>query len=247
MFPWLRLFGVGLSLIGKSKVDVLATTRVRLRVWPNDLDYNLHVNNGRYLALAQISGVYWFVRTGSLGIARQHKAFLVIGDALAKFRHDLKVFQTFEIHTRVIGWDSKWVFFEHRFVRKDRVIGVVAGRAVLKAQSGTIDLQVVSAELGHSAPSPKLPEWVRCFDQGAELLSELVRDEERSKGIPSDLRRCPERSFNATQTSMFRRGTLILRNSQLARPGRTLNRATWALGQKQRTCAVQLGMCALGQ
>src|SRR5262245_7881118 len=51
MFPWLRLFGVGLSLIGKSKVDVLATTPVRLRVWPNDLDYNLHVNNGRYLAL----------------------------------------------------------------------------------------------------------------------------------------------------------------------------------------------------
>src|SRR5262249_15503846 len=72
-------------------------------------------------------------------------------DAFAKFRHDLKVFQTFEIHTRVIGWDSKWVFFEHRFVRKDRVIGVVAGRAVLKAQSGPIDLQIVSAELGHSA------------------------------------------------------------------------------------------------
>jgi acyl-CoA thioesterase FadM len=182
MFPWLRLFGVGLSLIGKSKVDLLATTRVRLRVWPNDLDYNLHVNNGRYLALAQISGAHWFVRTGSLGIARQHKAFPVIGDAFAKFRHDLKVFQTFEIHTRVIGWDSKWVFFEHRFVRKDRVIGVVAGHAVLKAQSGPIDLQIVSAELGHSAPSPELPEWAKRFDQGAELLSERIRDEERSKG-----------------------------------------------------------------
>jgi hypothetical protein len=65
MFPWLRLFGVGLSLIGKSKVDLLATTRVRLRVWPNDLDYNLHVNNGRYLALAQISGAHWIVRTGA--------------------------------------------------------------------------------------------------------------------------------------------------------------------------------------
>ena len=187
MFPWLRLLGVGLSLIGKSKVDLLATTRVRLRVWLNDLDYNLHVNNGRYLALAQISGAHWFVRTGSLGIARQHKAFPVIGDAFAKFRHDLKVFQTFEIHTRVIGWDSKWVFFEHRFVRKDRVIGVVAGRAVLKAQSGPIDLQIVSAELGHSAPSPELPEWAKRFDQGAELLSERVRDEERSKGYRPDM------------------------------------------------------------
>ena len=183
MFPWLRLFGVGLSLIGKSKVDLLATTRVRLRVWPNDLDYNLHVNNGRYLAFGDIGGAHWIVRTGFLGIARQHKAFPVIGDALAKFRHDLKVFQTFEIHTRLIGWDSKWGFFEHRFVRKDRVIGVVAGRAVLKAPDGPVDPQVILAGLAHSAPSPESPEWAKRFDQGTELLSELIRDEERSKGI----------------------------------------------------------------
>jgi acyl-CoA thioesterase FadM len=75
MFPWLRLLRVGIGLIGNSKVDLLATTRIRLRVWPNDLDFNLHVNNGRYLALADIGRVHWFVRTGVLGIARQHKAF----------------------------------------------------------------------------------------------------------------------------------------------------------------------------
>jgi Thioesterase-like superfamily len=90
----------------------------------------------------------------------------VIGDALAKFRHDLKVFQTFEIHTRLIGWDSKWGFFEHRFVRKDRVIGVVAGGAVLKAPDGLVDPQVILADMAHSAPSPELPEWAKRFDQG---------------------------------------------------------------------------------
>jgi len=181
VFPWFRLARVGFGLTAESKVDLLATTRVRLRVWPNDLDYNLHVNNGRYLALAQISGAHWFVRTGSLGIARQHKAFPVIGDAFAKFRHDLKVFQTFEIHTRVIGWDSKWVFFEHRFVRKDRVIGVVAIRGVFRGPDGPVDPQVLLAGLAHTAPSPALPDWANHFHQGGELLSELLRDEERSK------------------------------------------------------------------
>ena len=92
MFPWLRLIRVGLGLIGESKVDLLATTRVCLRVWPNDLDLNVHVNNGRYLALADIGRMHWFVRTGVLGVARQQKAFPVVGDAIAKFRHDLKVF-----------------------------------------------------------------------------------------------------------------------------------------------------------
>ena len=54
MFPWLRLIRVGFSLVGAARVDLLATTRISLRVWPNDLDVNFHVNNGRYLALADI-------------------------------------------------------------------------------------------------------------------------------------------------------------------------------------------------
>lgn len=183
MFPWLRLIRVGASLIGKSKVDLLATTRVYLRVWPNDLDFNIHVNNGRYLALADIGRMHWFVRTGILGVARRQKAFPVIGDAIAKFRHDLKVFQTFEIHTRLIGWDRKWGFIEHRFVRRNRVIGVVAIRGVFKGPGGPVDPQVLLAGLAHAAPSPELPEWANRFHQGGELLTELLRDEERSKGL----------------------------------------------------------------
>jgi hypothetical protein len=86
---------------------------------------------------------------------------------------------------------------------------VVAGRAVLKAQSGTIDLQVVSAELGHSAPSPELPEWVRFFDQSATLLSKLVRDEERSKGILSVIQspRYPQKRKFGSAKQMSRHST----------------------------------------
>ena len=71
---------------------------------------------------------------------------------------------------------------EHRFVRKSRVIGVVVVRGVFKAQSGPVDPQVLLAGLAHSVLSPELPEWARRFDQSAELLGELLRNEERSKG-----------------------------------------------------------------
>ena len=136
MFPWLRLIRVGLTLVGTPRVELLATTRVTLRVWPNDLDLNLHVNNGRYLALADISRMHWFASTGVLAIARQNKVFPIVGDVIAKFRRDLKVFETFEIHTRLMGWDHKWGFLEHRFVRNQRVIGVVAIRGVFNGATG---------------------------------------------------------------------------------------------------------------
>jgi acyl-CoA thioesterase FadM len=183
VFPWLRLTRVGLSSIAEPRVDLLATTRVHLRAWPNDLDINLHVNNGRYLALADIGRIHWFVRTGVLAVARREKAFPVIGDAIAKFRQDLKIFQTFEIHTRLIGWDRKWGFLEHRFVRRDRVIGVVAIRGVFKGPGGPVDPGLLLAAIAHATPSPELPEWARCFHQGGELLSEVLRAEERTQGL----------------------------------------------------------------
>jgi acyl-CoA thioesterase FadM len=183
VFPWLRLIRVAFGLIGAPRVDLLSTTRVSLRVWPNDLDINLHVNNGRYLALADIGRLHWFVRTGALGVARQQQAFPVVGDAIAKFRRDLKVFQRFEIHTRLLGWDEKWGFIEHRFVRNRRVIGVVAIRGVFKGPGGPLDPGILLTGLAHAAPSPKLPEWTHSFQQSSELLSEALREEERSQGL----------------------------------------------------------------
>jgi acyl-CoA thioesterase FadM len=179
VFPWLRLIRVALGAMAASRVDLLATTRVSLRVWPNDLDLNLHVNNGRYLALADIGRIHWFLLTGSLAVARQQKAFPVVGDAIAKFRRDLKAFQTFEIETRLIGWDRRWGYIEHRFVRNRRVIGVVLIRGVFKGPNGPVDPGVLLAELSHAAASPELPEWVHRFKESSELLSERIREEER--------------------------------------------------------------------
>jgi len=179
VFPWLRTIRVGFSLIGQSQVDLLATTRIRLRVWPNDLDLNMHVNNGRYLTLADIGRMHWFARAGLMGVARQQKAFPVVGDAIAKFRRELKAFEAFEIHTRMIGWDHKWGFIEHRFIRDNRVLGVVAIRGVFKGPNGPVDPNVFLAALSHSTPSPPLPDWANSFHSSCESLSSLLRQEEK--------------------------------------------------------------------
>jgi hypothetical protein len=63
----------------------------------------------------------------------------IIGDAMAKFRRDLRLFQSLDVHSRLLGWDRRWIFLEHRFVRNRRVIRVVAIRGVLKGASGKLD------------------------------------------------------------------------------------------------------------
>jgi hypothetical protein len=45
----LRLWYTLATGLARPRLGVLDECRVALRVWPNDLDSNLHMNNSRYL------------------------------------------------------------------------------------------------------------------------------------------------------------------------------------------------------
>jgi acyl-CoA thioesterase FadM len=174
---WCRLLWL-LLFRDRRAAAVMAVTSVRLRVWPNDLDLYRHVNNGRYLTLADLGRIDWFLRTGVTQLALHRGARPIIGDAMAKFRRDLRLFQSFDVHSRLLGWDRRWLFLEHRFVRNGRVIGVVAIRGVFKGASGTLDPAEILAALGAPAASPALPEWLLSWRHGSDMLSAALRAEE---------------------------------------------------------------------
>jgi acyl-CoA thioesterase FadM len=174
---WLRLLGL-LLFRDRRRVDLLATTRVRLRVWPNDLDLNRHVNNGRYVTFADLGRIDWFLRTGVLQLALRQRALPIVGDAMAKFRRDLRLFQAFEIHSRLLGWDERWGFLEHRFVRSGRVIGVVAIRGLFRGPRGTLTPGEFLGLLGGPSQSPALPEWLLEWHHASDVLSATLRAEE---------------------------------------------------------------------
>jgi acyl-CoA thioesterase FadM len=181
MYPWLRLAAVGVQTaltLKQSRTDLFEPTRISLRVWPGDLDANLHVNNGRYLSLADLGRINWFVRSGVFARARAQRALPVIADAFAKFRRELKLWQTFEIETQLVGWEQRYVFMAHRFLVEGRVIGVVAVRCVFKAGRRTIYPSELFGGLTAREKAPPLPAWLSHFDDSCEELSLLLRQEE---------------------------------------------------------------------
>ncbi len=181
--PWLRAIRISLSLIGKPRVDLLATTRVRIRIWPNDLDTNLHLNNGRYLTLADLGRLDWFVRTGVYEAAKRQGVFPVVGDSLAKYRRELRAFQKVDIESRLVGWRGRWGFLEHRFIRHGRVVAMVGVRGTFTGTHGAIDSWDFLAALNRANPggmgaSPPLPAWALAFQESAEAVSIMLRAEE---------------------------------------------------------------------
>jgi len=173
---WLRLIKVMLGALFARRIGILSTSRITLRVWPNDLDFNGHVNNGRFLTLADLGRIDFMVRTGSLGVARKHRAIPIVADAMAKFRRDLRPFQRFVLESRVVGWDEKWIFLEHRFIVEGRVIGVVAIKGVFRNRAGTLPPRLLLNELGQPGESaPALPDWLLGWHRGSNDLAGELR------------------------------------------------------------------------
>jgi len=54
MTLWFRLIWLVLTARLRGKVQLFDISVLRLRVLPNDLDFNGHVNNGRYFTLADL-------------------------------------------------------------------------------------------------------------------------------------------------------------------------------------------------
>lgn len=175
---WFRLLLMLLRRPWRKPVPGLATTVVRLRVWPLDLDFNRHVTNGRYFTLADVGRMDYVLRSGAYRAALRHRALPIVGDVCGKFRRELKLFERFEIHTRMLGWDAKWSFVEHRFVKDQRVIAVVVMRGLFRGRKGVVAPGEFARELGLDEQSPPLPQWLREWSASCDGLSIQLREAE---------------------------------------------------------------------
>lgn len=176
---WFRLLLMLLRRPWRKPVSAFDTTVVRMRVWPLDLDFNRHVTNGRYFTLADVGRMDYVLRSGAFRVALRHRALPIVGDVWGKFRRELKLFEAFEIHSRLLGWDDKWSFMEHRFVKGGRVVGVVIMRGLLRGPKGNVLPGEFAAELSLPEQSPPLPVWLSDWSASCDQLSVQLRDEEQ--------------------------------------------------------------------
>ncbi len=61
-----RLLRLLLTARWRGRLGPLDESVLKLRVWPVDLDVNLHMNNGRYLSVMDLGRVDVILRTGLL-------------------------------------------------------------------------------------------------------------------------------------------------------------------------------------
>jgi acyl-CoA thioesterase FadM len=138
---------------------------LRFRVMPGDLDFNAHMNNGRYLSLMDLGRTDLVVRAGLLRAAWLKRWRPVLGGATIRYRRSLRPFQRFELRTRLLGWADRWFVFEQRFVADGQIYALALARGVFVGRDGTVSPEATLAAVGVSIPSPPLPSYVAAWGQ----------------------------------------------------------------------------------
>ncbi len=158
---YLRLL---LALWSGSRADRLQHNRLfkkAFRVWPHDLDAFGHMNNGRYLQIMDVARAEWMVRTGVFGSMRTQGWSAVLGGGVTRFRRSLKLWQRYEVRTRLMCWDERWFYFEHTFVDPDdHAIAVGVSRAALRRTGGWVHTDEIVDQVAPGANSPTAPDYL---------------------------------------------------------------------------------------
>ncbi|EZA50583.1 protein THEM6 [Ooceraea biroi] len=190
---FMRMFlTVFLARFCKKRVHILDETAVYGICTTTDVDALLyHMNNARYLRELDFARVDFYERTNLYREVCAQGSGVVQGAATIRYRRFIKPLTIFKITSKIIYWDEKSFFMEHRFISindgfiraiaicrqrllnctADSVITALLNRGV--KQSGSIEAGVIQVP----TVRPQMPPEVRRWVESNEISSAILRQE----------------------------------------------------------------------
>ena len=184
MYPYLRAIYHWEKAKRQPKLDhPFQEIKYQMRVMPWDIDIFMELNNGRYLTLMDIGRYIAGVRTGLFQVMKKNKWGTMVGAVNARFRHRLKPFQKFTIHTKLIYLDDRWFYFHQWFTTKGgKVHASFLVRTAVYSKDGLISSDEVSKAMKipiesiekYNKPSEWITSWAESDDFHKIIMEEQL-------------------------------------------------------------------------
>lgn len=116
MYVWARLARVLATAKSRGDYQVGTETRLTFRCLPTDIDLNLHLNNARYMMLADVGRIDLFMRAGLGKMIRERKWAPMLGGLQAVYVREIRLWQRFHVYSAIETWEGTQALGRHRFV-----------------------------------------------------------------------------------------------------------------------------------
>lgn len=160
-------------LLPYRKIDIFDACDTPFRVNLLDIDFNMHMNNGRYLTIMDIGRFDLLYRSGIFGKLFKAGFYPVVASESIRFKRSLKPFQKFVMRTQIESLSDKDFFISQKFIVGDKVYaeGYIKGRFKRRGV-GSVPTKEVFNFVGKEYSGEKLSELAKLQ---TSIQGELVK------------------------------------------------------------------------
>lgn len=146
------------------QIGPLEEDRLRMRVWPNGIDLNFHLNNARYLNVMDFGRTHLLARTRLLEHVIRARWTPLVGAAWVTYRRSLPLFARFTLATRMVCWDERWFYIEQTFTGSEGLAALGWVKAALRGPDGVVTPQTLLERIEPGIVSPPMPETIAAWN-----------------------------------------------------------------------------------
>lgn len=122
-----------------------------------DIDAYLHVNNAKYLNKYEVARWNFGIETGLTSHLLKHKIKFIVCAAELAYLKELKWNQSFEIHTKFSGADSKYFYWEQKMFSKGKLVNHGLFKVIFLGKKGIIKTDEIFSILNIIPKTNDLP------------------------------------------------------------------------------------------
>ncbi|RVV98147.1 acyl-CoA thioesterase [Mesobaculum littorinae] len=159
MYPVIRFVKEIVKFRRAPRLGVFDTHVSHHRCWPIDIDLWRELNNGRTLTLYDLGRVVMMYRCGLRPVMYENQWGAAVAGASIRYRRRIKMFERFEMRSRLLGWDRRFFYIEQALWKGEECANNVLLRVALTGPSGIVPPR----DAGLAAESPPLPDWVTAW------------------------------------------------------------------------------------
>lgn len=153
---------------------------ISMRAWPLDIDIFMEMNNGRYLTLMDIGRTEIGVRLDLFKTLKANDWGLMVGAVSARYRHRIRPFEKFTLHTRILYFDERWFYFHQQFTSQNgkKIHASFLARTAVISKKGLVPTSEVAAAMGITDDMVKEynhpTDWLLKWEESDELHKEIM-------------------------------------------------------------------------
>ncbi len=175
MIVWIRLLVTLVrsyfrKTINNSDELIKKVHSINFRIWPIECE-RAHLNYALYLTLMQASRVDVMNRSGFFFLFLKKGWIAAAGTVFISYKRPLKRFQKVEVTSKLIYWDKKWFYFEHRFLRNGKLLTHAIAKVLVVGKASFISPAIIFSIRNYQALPIEKPQSVIKLEEYEKTMS----------------------------------------------------------------------------